>query len=272
MRGKLPLPALFAVTVWGGSFVVTKLALASFTPFGLVALRFALGAAALQAVLLLRGGALLPERADRGRVALLGLILAAHIGLQTYGLGFTLATHAGWIVCFTSVAIALGAQFFLGQRLRARGWLGVALAIGGVWIVTRGSPAELVHAGRGDLLQLTGSFTWASYTLLGARAVAGSGVLRVTAGATAVAAALHALLAWPGGYAREFGPLELGALVYLGLVSSAAAFLAWYHAQRTHGSQRTAATLYLEPFVTALVARSAASRWCRARCSAAWSC
>jgi drug/metabolite transporter (DMT)-like permease len=45
MARQWPLSALFAVTVWGGSFVATKIALGPaearvFTPFGLVALRF----------------------------------------------------------------------------------------------------------------------------------------------------------------------------------------------------------------------------------------
>lgn len=260
MSTRWPVSALFAVIVWGGSFVATKIALGTqaepvFTPFGLVALRFLMGGLILLAFLAARRGPLLPERADRGRVALLGAILGAHIGVQTYGLGFTLATHAAWIVCFTSVIIAFGAQLFLGQALRASGWLGVALAIGGVFGVTRthGS-ASAADAGFGDLLQLTGCFTWAAYTLLGARPVRGSGALRVTTWATLVAGAGMLVLALFTGFGARPGPAEIAALVYLGLFSSAAAFLAWYHAQAKYGSQRTAATLYVEPFVTALVA------------------
>lgn len=260
MGGKWPLSALFAVTIWGGSFVATKLALGPegarvFTPFGLVALRFLMGGGVLLAVLVLRGGALLPERADRARVALLGAILGAHIGVQTYGLAFTYATHAAWIVCFSSVVIALGAQLFLGQRLRAIGWLGVAVAVAGVAGVTRpGEGARASDVGFGDLLQLTGCFTWAAYTLLGVRPVHGSGALRVTTWTTLVAGLLMLALAGASGFGARPGAAEQAALLYLGLLSSAAAFLAWYHAQRKFGSQRTAATLYVEPFVTAVVA------------------
>jgi drug/metabolite transporter (DMT)-like permease len=260
MKGGWPWSALFAVTVWGGSFIATKLALGPpearvFTPAGLVALRFLMGGGALLLVLLLRRGPLLPERADRGRVALLGAILGLHIGLQTWGLSFTLATHAAWIVCFTSVTIALGAQFFLRQRLRAVGWLGVAVAVAGVWSVTQSHPAAPgSRVGFGDMLQLTGCLTWATYTLLGARPVNGSGVLRVTTWATLLAGGLLLALTPVTGFGNPPGALELGALVYLGLVSSAAAFLAWYHAQQTYGSQRTGATLYVEPFVTAVIA------------------
>lgn len=260
MRAKAPWSALFAVAVWGGSFVATKHALGPedarvFTPFGLVALRFLMGGLALLVVLALRGGPLLPEREERGRVALLGAILGLHIGLQTYGLCFTLATHAAWIVCFTSVTIALAAHFLLGQRLRGIGWLGVALAALGVLGVTRShAGAHGSRIGFGDLLQLTGCLTWAGYTLLGARPVANSGALRVTTFATLFAGLLLLALTPVTGFGNRPGSSELAALVYLGLFSSAAAFLAWYHAQQQYGSQRTAATLYVEPFVTALVA------------------
>lgn len=255
-----PWSALFAVTVWGGSFVATKHALGpegarAFTPFGLVALRFLMGGLVLLGVLVARGGPLLPAREERGRVGLLGLILGLHIGLQTYGLAFTLATHAAWIVCFSSVAIAIAAHVLLAQRLRMVGWLGVLVALVGVFGVTRShASAPGSRVGFGDLLQVTGCFTWAAYTLLGARPVRRSGALRVTTATTLLAGVLMLALTPFTGFGRRPDASELLALVYLGLVSSAAAFLAWYHAQAKFGSQRTAATLYVEPFVTALVA------------------
>jgi drug/metabolite transporter (DMT)-like permease len=257
MNSRWPWSALFAVSVWGVSFVASKHALGPegarvFTPAGLVALRFLMGGGVLLAVLLARRGPVLPEPGDRPRVALLGAILGAHIGLQTYGLQFTLATHAAWIVCFTSVTIALGAQFVLKQRLRPLGWLGVAIAIAGVLGVTRPDVSGAA-VGFGDLLQLVGCFTWASYTLLGVQPVRSSGALRVTTSASLIAGVILLAFALRTGFGDRPGASELVALFYLGLISSAAAFLAWYHAQAKYGSQRTGATLYVEPFVTALV-------------------
>ena len=260
MKPKWPWSALFAVTIWGGSFVATKIALGDagarvFTPFGLVSLRFVMGGLALLLVLCARRKPLLPERADRRRVALLALILATHIGVQTYGLSFTYATHAAWIVCFQSVTIALAAQFFLGQKLRGIGWLGVAVSMVGIFGVTRsGAGAQAADIGFGDMLQLVGCVTWPAYTLLGAQPVKRSGALRVTTWAMLGAGALMLVLALVNGFGARPGAAELAALVYLGLISSAAAFLAWYHSQAVHGSQRTGGTLYVEPFVTAVLA------------------
>jgi drug/metabolite transporter (DMT)-like permease len=122
----------------------------------------------------------------------------------------------------------------------------------GVLGVTR-PDANSAEVGFGNLLQFSGCFTWAAYTLLGARAVRSSGALRVTTWNTLIAAALLSLYAFWSGFGHDLGGAQIAALLYLGLVSSAAAFLAWYHSQNVHGSQRTAATLYVEPFVTVLV-------------------
>lgn len=255
MSGRIAWLAWLAVVIWGGSFVATRVALEAFEPFALVALRFTLGVAVLAAASFARKGRLRPRRADLAWTLALGLVLAAHIGVQTYGLSFTAATHASWIVCFSAVTIALGGQVFLGTGLAPIGWLGVLVAMAGVATVVSHAPADLARAGFGDLLQLSGSITWALYTLLGAGVVARNGALGTTTIAMGVAALLLAALVPLQGFAR--GPIDARAIValaYLGVLSSGVAFFVWYRAQELHGTQRTAAALYLEPFVTALVA------------------
>jgi drug/metabolite transporter (DMT)-like permease len=46
------------------------------------------------------------------------------------------------------------------------------------------------------------------------------------------------------------GPRALGALLFLGLVSSGVAFTLWYVSQARVGPQRSAAVQYLQPFIT----------------------
>jgi drug/metabolite transporter (DMT)-like permease len=255
MRAGMAWRAWLAAAIWGGSFVATRIALESFEPFALVALRFALGTGVLACAALARGAGVPLRRSDRVWALLLGLVLAAHIGLQTYGLAFTAATHASWIVCFSAVTVAFGGQVFLGQRLAPIGWLGVIVAIAGVATVVSHAPADLARAGFGDLLQLTGCVTWALYTLLGAGVVARNGALGTTLAAMGAAALALAALVPLQGIARA--PIDARAIValgYLGILSSGVAFFAWFRAQELSGTQKTAAALYLEPFVTALVA------------------
>lgn len=262
VRGReVPWGALAAVAIWGAAFVFVRIALARFDPLDLVLLRTAIGCVSLGLVTLARRGPLLPEREDRPRAALLGLLLAAHLGIQTTGLQYTTAIHAGWLVGFSSVLIAVGAQLVLRQPLTGTGWSGVAVAVAGIALVTGFTPGEFAQARKGDLLQLAACFTWTAYTLIGARAMRRSGPLAVTSFAMAVAAvALFAavlLLDRPEARAVDARTASYAwiALAYLGFVSSGLAFTLWLGSQRKHGTQKVGAMLYFEPLFTLAVAR-----------------
>jgi len=198
-RSLLPWSALLAVAIWGMSFVATRIALEAFTPVGLVVTRMLVGALLLLLVLARRGGPLLPARADRAHCLLLGLILGGHLLIQTIGLQYTTAVNTGWIVALIPALIAFGSHFVLRQPLARTGWLGLALATAGVALVTSVAPADLEHAGFGDLLQLSSTFTWATYTLLAPGVVGRNGSLRVSVAAMGVAALLLcAAVPWQG--------------------------------------------------------------------------
>lgn len=263
---RFPAAAFVAVVLWGGSFVATRRALEAFTPQGLVFLRLAIALPLLTAFLRLRGAPYLPAGRDLRTGLWLGLILALHMGIQAHGLLHTSAIHTGWIIGFTPAAIAVGAWLFRGERLGRLGWAGVALASAGVLFVTLEQLPELARARWGDLLQLSTCLTWTAYTLLGASAVARSGAVRMTVVAMGVAAlGLLPLLvvsastfsegpSWRAAFLRARpGAVELLALAFLGCLCSALAMVLWYRSQRRHGSQRTAALLYLEPFVALAV-------------------
>ena len=262
MRGReVPWAALAAVALWGAAFAFVRLALARFDPLVLVLLRMAIGSLSLGLLTLARRRPLLPEREDRPRAALLGLILAAHLGLQTTGLQYTTAIHAGWLVGFSSVLIALGAQFVLRQPLSRAGWGGVMVAVSGIALVTGFTPGEFAQARTGDLLQLAACFTWTAYTLIGARAMRRSGPLAVTAFAMGIAAlvlvAAVLLVHRPEPRAVDPGTAWQAwiALAYLGFVSSGLAFTLWLGSQRAHGTQKVGAMLYFEPLFTLAAAR-----------------
>ena len=251
LRGRFSWPALLAVFFWGVSFVALRHALEGFTPFGLVATRLAAGAALLYALLALRGDGLLPSRADLGLCALLGAILGGHLSIQSYAMKLTSAINAGWIVAFIPVNIALGAQLFLAQRLRALGWGGVALASAGVVTVAMSDPPDVADATSGDLLMLGSCVTWATYTLAASGPVARNGALRVTAFAMAVASVLAAPAALRNGFLDgPATPRVLLSTAFLGLCCSGIAFAIWARAVDRDGAARAGAMVYFQPFVT----------------------
>jgi drug/metabolite transporter (DMT)-like permease len=249
--------ALFTVVAWGASFVLVRVALESFTPFGLVAIRFASGTAVLLLISRLRGGTILPDRRDRPICVFLGLLLGAHLAIQAFGLQYTSAIHTAWIIAFIPAMLAVGAQLFLRQRLRSVGWLGVVVATAGVLTVTMSALPDFSRARLGDLLQLSTCLTWTVYTLAATRAVARNGALRVTVLSVAVAAAV--LLVVAGGYGFVRGAVTPGSLLsvaFLGFVCSGLGYFFWFHAVDEHGAARVGSYIYLEPFVTLAVARA----------------
>ena len=120
--------------------------------------------------------ALLRGRADlgglRGRELRLtlaaGALLAAHFATWVPSLGYTSVASSTALVCMQAVWAALFARL-AGERLPARAWLGMALALLGVLLVTGVdatlSPRTLV----GDVLALVGGIFSGAYVVLGAQ-------------------------------------------------------------------------------------------------------
>jgi drug/metabolite transporter (DMT)-like permease len=242
--------ALLAISFWGLSFVALRVAVQSFEPFAVVAIRMAIGAAFLYALLGARGETLLPRRDDRARCSALGLLLGFHLLIQTYAMRSTSAQRAGWLLAFAPVATVVGARAFLGERLSARGWTGVAIATIGV-IAMQASRGGELRAGTGEALLLLSCATWAAYTLLSIGVVERNGSLRATALAMAIAAAPNLAVAAASGWlSGRLTPAAAGAVLFLGLCCSGIAFAAWNAALREVGATRASAAIYLQPFVT----------------------
>ncbi len=250
--------ALLAVVLWGASFVATRFVLEVFSPLALVALRLVLGSLVLMIIGRMAGYAVWSIRGGRWVWLVLGVIMAAHLLIQAIGLGYTTAIHTGWIIGFIPVVIALGARVFLGQRLAAGAWLGVAVATGGVLLVTAQQPPDFSRARLGDLLQILSCFTWAAYTLIAIRPIERHGSLPTTAVPMAVAAVVLTVAAGVQGIPLVGHPTaaHVAALAFLGLLCSGLAYLLWFRAVGDIGPARSGSYLYLEPFVTLTVASS----------------
>ncbi len=243
--------ALAAVVLWGASFVATRVALTALDPLALVAVRFGVGGLLLAGLARLAGQRVLPPREGRPTTLLIGLVLAAHLVIQAVGLERTSAVNTAWIVGFIPVTIALGARLVLGQKLEALAWLGVAVATGGVLLVTGTPAAGFADARLGDLLVLVSCLTWTAYTLLAVRPVARFGSLTMTAAPMLVAAAASSAGALVSGRALA-GPLTapaVAAVAYLAVMCSGVAYWLWFRALAEHGAARTGVYIYLEPFV-----------------------
>lgn len=252
------LAALAAVVAWGLSFVATKAALRELSPATLIFSRFAMGVVLLHALLAVRGTPLRPPRERLPMLVLMGFVgVFVHQMIQVEGLARTTAVRTGWLIGLIPIWSAILSAAFLRERFGPRKVAGLAVGFAGaILVVTRGRfSAELLElpSTTGDLLVLASTLNWAIYSAFGGGTIRALGARRATAGSMLPGCLMLAPL-----WVRERGweayaglsPAGWGALLFLGIVCSGLAYLAWYSALKRLETARVAAYLYVEPLVT----------------------
>ncbi len=227
---------LLTAAIWGFAFVAQRSGMAVIGPFAYGAARFALGAASLLPLLLyLRRrrdpAARRPSRARRvGGAALAGLALFAGASFQQVGLVHTTAANAGFITCLYVILVPV-AGALLGRPAGARIWIGAALALGGLYVLSVGDGLAMAW---GDLLELLGAFFWTGHILLITWLVARMDALEIALGQFVTCAALSlvtALLVEPAPFAGLV-PASVP-ILYGGVLSIGVAYTLQVVAQRT---------------------------------------
>jgi len=233
--------------IWGGTFVAGRLLALELPPSVGALLRFVVASAALLvAAVAIEGRLPLPTR----RQLIATLVLGA-TGILAYNLFFLgalarlPASRSSLIVALNPVLTIAAASVLLGERLSARRWLGVGIALAGVWIVvTRGELTGLLGGavGRGELMMFGAIVAWAAYTLVGRSVLEGLTPIAATTWATLFGTAMLAVVAAPQLPRVDWGAVSLAAslsVLYLGLLGTAVAFVWYYRAVQVLGPSRT---------------------------------
>jgi drug/metabolite transporter (DMT)-like permease len=256
------LEATLAVIAWGGSFVATKLALKDVSPITVVWLRFAIGVAILGLAVAIRRQFAWPRPIDLAYFAVLGFIgITFHQWLQSTGLVTSQATTTAWIVATTPIFMALLGWLVLGERLRWMQVGGIILAaLGVLLVVTRGNLALLGRGqfvALGDTLILLSAPNWAIFSALSRRGLQRHSATRMMFYVMGFGWLFSSLLFFSGPGLSQVGRLTLAGWVgigFLGFFCSGLAYIFWYDALQTLPTAQAGAFVYLEPFVTVVVA------------------
>jgi drug/metabolite transporter (DMT)-like permease len=251
-----------AVVAWGGSFIATKVALREISPVTVVWLRFAMGFAILGIGMALRRQFAIPTRSDLAYFALLGFIgITFHQWLQSTGLQTAQATTTAWIVATTPVFMAILGWLVLKEQL---GWLqiaGIALAATGVLlVVTKGDLASLASGQTGtpgDLLILISASNWAVFSALSRNGLHRFPATRMMFYVMGFGWIFTSALLAAGPGLSEISRLTMGGWLgvsFLGIFCSGLAYIFWYDALQALPVAQAGAFVYLEPFVTVVLA------------------
>lgn len=256
------LAACGAATLWGASFLLTKITLTQLGPMATAALRW--GAAVLALMTLSgataygRGNLRRAWRDDRWTFVGLGLVgVSLFYTLQNLALVYTTSVDVGLIMNGFPVLTAVLGVWLLGEQFTRRAVSGLAMASVGVALISLGGLVEAEATARarllGDLLALAATLFGALYIVGGKRAVATYDPLTVTALAGLFGALmLLPVAAWEG-FTLRLSPGVWVALLGLALGSGAAANWLWWSAASRLPISRAGVFLYITPLVSTIL-------------------
>ena len=248
--------AVFAITVWGSTFISSKVLLRHYTPLQIMLTRFLLAYAALW---LLR-----PKKLKlTGKQELIFLLLglsgcSVYFYTENTALIYTLASNVSIIVAAAPIFTAILAHFAGVERFRKSTLLGFLVAFIGVVLVVFNGTFVLKLNPLGDLLALAAALCWATYSVLLRKGGDGMDSILVTRRTLfwgiVTAAPMVLLEAAPFPAELLVTPVIAGNFLFLGLIGSGLCFILWNKAFSYLGIVTTNTFIYVQPFITIVTA------------------
>lgn len=244
---------LLLTAMWGLSFLFIKVAVGAFSPLWVVALRTAVGATVLLAIVGLRGRRLPPP----GRIWLHLLVLAAIGNAVPWGaiawaqqaIPSGLASVVNSLVPASTLLVAAATGV---ERLTLRRAVGLLVALGGTVVVVSGevgAPDRFVSV----LVVAAATVMYGAASVYAKRFVSGAApALTIATGQVALAALLSLPLAVAVGPEPDLtavSPEVVGATLALGALGTGFAFLLFYVLIDRVGPTNTTMVTYLMPVV-----------------------
>lgn len=257
LQAGLPMVAILtAVSLWGPSFVATKVALREVPPLTIAFLRFFVASCFLYPLWWLSSERAALDTNSRRYLVLGGLVgVTAYFTLENLGVQLTTAGDAALLMAAIPIICLMAEAVWFRQAIPWRRSLGIAVSILGVFLVIGQAPAL---GGRdrllGDVLVLAAALCWAAYSLLG-RSLNQYPKLMVVAHQTLYGT----LMLFPfalSEFARWHG-LSLAAgfsILYLGLMCSATTYLLYNYALKALTASQVSTFLNLVPIIGVIAA------------------
>jgi drug/metabolite transporter (DMT)-like permease len=250
------------ILIWGTNFSIVKVALRDFPEIPFNAMRMVAGTTVFLGTLWLTRDAAKPRpaltRADWIQLLFLGLV-----GTFLYQLCFVAAVrrtsvgNGSLIIGLSPIVISLMSAVVGHERIRPLRWLGVFMALLGLYFVV-GHGVDFSDATlRGDLLMLGGVLCWATYSVASQPILKRHSALVVIAITFSIGAACYVLVMTPTLFDVDWSAVS----GFSWFLMFASAFLAlnlsywiWYTGLKKLGGSRTSMYSYLTPIVAMIVA------------------
>ena len=249
----------FTITVWGATFISSKILLQDFIPIEILFDRFLLGFLAMWIIYphLMHVKSLHHEII----MAIAGLFgITLYFLCENIALVYSKAANVGVIIACVPFFTGLVNRFLGSKRKLPNGFfLGFVIAISGICLLTFSSLEELSFNPIGDGLAVLASIMWAFYCLFINKALSfGYKPLQVTRHVFAYGLIFMLVPMFVMGYEikvdKLLKPINSFNLLFLGLCASALCYVTWSLSVKLIGTVKASAWLYVSPAVTVIMA------------------
>lgn len=258
------LAALLAVyLVWGSTYLAIRFAISSLPTFSFAGARYLIAGGLLYAWGRLRGGARPQARTLLPIVTIGALLLVGGNGLVVWAEHRIASGIAALLIATEPLWIALMVPFFSsGRRPGARTFAGIAIGLGGVFVLVSGKAEAGALGGSidvaGALAVVGASFFWALGSLYSTKAKLPPSPWVSTGSQMLAGGALLAILGGLSGEWSTFEPAKvtapaLWAFAYLVLFGSIVAFTAYAYLLRNARPTVVSTYAFVNPIVAVLL-------------------
>lgn len=250
------------IVIWGSNFSMVKVALRDFPEIPFNAMRMVVGTTVFLAALWATRNRAKPRptltRADWIQLFFLGMI-----GTFLYQLCFVAAVrrtsvgNGSLIIGLSPIVISLMSAVVGHERIRPLRWLGVFMALLGLYFVVGHGVDFSAASLRGDVLMLGGVMCWATYSVASQPILKRHSPLVVIAITFSVGATMYLLMMSPilldvdWSAVSRFSWFLMFSSAFLALNVS---YWIWYTGLKRLGGSRTSMYSYLTPIVAMIVA------------------
>jgi drug/metabolite transporter (DMT)-like permease len=244
---------LMLCLTWGFNQIAIKLVLPEIPPYLQAMLRSAGALAVIVAIAAIRRTPLFVRDGTLKIGLFCGVMFGAEFVLIFHGLEYTSASRAAVFLYTAPFFVAAGSYQFLGERLRAVQWTGLAVSFAGVAFAI-GVPQPDVDAKvlLGDLMVVGGAVLWAATTLCVKATKLGRCPPEKALGyQVAVSIPVLGLAAGLAGETipRIPGALTLGLMAWQAIWVVGMTFLIWFSLVKVYSASKLSAFTFITPLI-----------------------